>query len=996
MKKYLLSVCIMSLLGATNAMASTPINGEDYISGGTFDGLEIGPQGNVHLCQQKDNSCINKISPFNVTIKEDLAINGGSVEMKSASIEQTEENRTQGVVLKNQAKVTMEHSDIISNSRLELNSGSSLNVGGASSLNIHGNKTNENTGNQNEQTITPGEIKIQDGSSVSLRAGELSITENGETVKIMEDTTVNGNSILNIDNSSLLMRSYKKDGVTLDTNFIVTDDITISQSNVQMEGPALNILKTTQGNVIITDSAIIGQNDCDNNTVVASENLVVSNNVIPVIELPPEETQGDSETNTENNTETENGTEGGTETGTETGTEIKPETEESAPKEPVTNNNNALMNVTLVAGKNMTLDTRGTNVNALAGKDMTIDGTYVNLNAKAGTNGSGNVVINADINGGSLEAATNIDYQTGNAVLSGLKATQTTIQKDVDVTLSYGVGGGDVIVYGTLTMNNFKLTQGTTNNINVINSKLNTTWNNEIAGNLILENSKMTMKKDNNSDGWVRVGDFSNTANSNGNVIITNSIVDIDTSYIEASGTVNIDSNSKITIRISGEPIANKSTYGHIIADTLNIENGAKMVLTVDGDAVTKGKTLNYELFDANTQNGSIALQQNSRYTYVDKGDGTYDITLNKTASDMAGEQTGSEELSGMAGSLLDGAASDNKFVQHLNELSQTPGREKDFADGLEILAPSMAAYVSALATDTTRQIYNVIGDRFDRDSYRSRRTRTSMPSNSLWAQGLVSSAEFEGARAFETESKGGAIGFDVDPCHGCRVGLGYAYTMSDITSKGREIDVDSHTAIVYADLQSDPMFFNVIASYTRSMYNESKDVIGLMANADYDVDVLAAQAMLGYDMGAIRLSRNWRTGSFIPQIGFRYMNIKQKGYTDSADQMVSDAEAQTMTGIAGLHYTADYKMGPVIFYPDLHAAITYDFVSDELSATSSLAGSNPYTITAERLDELGVELGAEVGLRIANRVDIALSYLGMFRKDYTNHTGFANLRYRF
>ena len=81
----------------------------------------------------------------------------------------------------------------------------------------------------------------------------------------MEDTTVNGNSILNIDNSSLLMRSYANDKVALNTNFIVTDDITISQSNVQMDGPALNILKTTHGNVIITDSAIIGQNDRNNN-----------------------------------------------------------------------------------------------------------------------------------------------------------------------------------------------------------------------------------------------------------------------------------------------------------------------------------------------------------------------------------------------------------------------------------------------------------------------------------------------------------------------------------------------------------------------------------------------------------------------------------------------------------------------------------------------------------------------------------------------------------
>ena len=1054
MKKYLLSVCVLSLLHTTQVMASTTIeNGkEDYSTNQSFEGLDIGPGAQIRFCPLDDKgNCDPKGGTLNFTVENDLVQNGGTVSMNTANLSQTTSNRTQGIVLKNDASFSMENANITSKSRLELNSGANMVVGAASNITITGDTTQASNG----QTV-PGEVKIID-SSLSLNANTFEIEgkpvlDLSDATKVIEETQTNddGTSVVTKTKTAIetttitkegdkyIKTVIKKDdtGTTTTKTEIKVGDTTVSNNSVlTAENAVINLsakeeeidLDGSECKTTTTTETIIKDKEGKENSSKESATKTDKTEGTKVEVALSSRIQADSDINLKNSSINMNVSKAGQEreaqnvmysggsiTLTETTVKAPNKATENAEYilEPditlakwngdldtiaaqndfvISNTKATLTGVGLEAGNDMTLKTNATSISANAGNNMTIQGDYQGLVAATGNN----MVINASINGGGLVAGEKIDYQSGKAYLSGLYAKETTVHKGVDLTLSYGYGGGDIIVNGTLAMENFQLTNkdaynnaynSATNNVYINNSSFNATWNNEIDGDLKLTNSTMNMKKNANNDGWLKVND----------VNVVNSDVDLDAAYIESSGTISIDKNSTVSIRIAGNPTADKQNYGHIIADTLNIENGAKMVLTVDGDAVTKGKTLNYELFDANTQNGSIALQQNSRYTYVDKGDGTYDITLNKTASDMAGEQTGSEELSGMAGSLLDGAASDNKFVQHLNELSQTPGREKDFADGLEILAPSMAAYVSALATDTTRQIYNVIGDRFDRDSYRSRRTRTSMPSNSLWAQGLVSNGEFEGTRAFETESKGGAIGFDVDLCHGCRVGLGYAYTMSDITSKGREIDVDSHTAIVYADLQSDPMFFNVIASYTRSMYNESKDVIGLIANADYDVDVLAAQAMLGYDMGAIRLSRNWRTGSFIPQIGFRYMNIKQKGYTDSADQTVSDAEAQTMTGIAGLHYTADYKMGPVIFYPDLHAAVTYDFVSDELSATSSLAGSNPYTITAERLDELGVELGAEVGLRIANRVDIALSYLGMFRKDYTNHTGFANLRYRF
>ena len=1024
MKKYLLSVCVLSLLGAGNAMAdNVAFVGTDTVDT-DLSGTVLSFSKNSDFTagpKDEDDDIIVHNDHLQWGFSERVLSDGGKANLTSVDLTVHSVKDTEGIVLKNNSDFTLLDSTINSASRLEINSGSSLSLGKNSSVMIfdeqatsaenapakvilknaslslesgsleqQNDKTlddSTHTDNGTKEVITTTYTKDPSTGKIikteKIEAFDGTITETTSTVAtngtgLFSETNLtkanDDDYAMIIDSSSVNLTSTddkiflgtitktttieeeqsktetKKDGdevaISHESAIEVAGDIAISNSTINMtavvdkdlqDSKTRNVIASTQGNITITDTTIKGSNPFTSFYETESYgNLVLARNESMYDRIV-------------------------------------------AAKDLTLNNTSATVSdMVFESGGNMILNTNGSKITANSGKTLDIKGKYDNLLAAA----QKDITVNADIKGGGLATKENINWQTGSGDLQHLTANKTTVSNVSDLSLTSGSGTSDVDAYGKLSMYFFTLN----GDVYSENSSVNIDWGNTINGNLTLNSSDLTMAKNDTQNSVFKVK----------NLTATDSALDLDTAHIESSGTVQID-NADITVRIATNENDNAG-FGHITADKINITNST-LGITVDGGVFKNaGDSKDYTFFNGTTSNSLDieTLRSNSRYVFTDNQDGTWRVEMIASASDMAGEQTGNEELSGMAGSLLDGAASDNKFVQHLNELSQTPGREKDFADGLEILAPSMAAYVSALATDTTRQIYNVIGDRFDRDSYRSRRTRTSMPSNSLWAQGLVSSGEFEGDRTFETESKGGAIGFDIDPCHGCRIGLGYAYTMSDITSKGREIDVDSHTAIMYADLQSDPIFFNVIASYTRSMYNESKDVIGLMANADYDVDVLAAQAMLGYDMGAIRLSRHWRTGSFIPQIGLRYMNIKQKGYTDSADQTVSDAEAQTLTGIAGLHYTADYQMGPVIFYPDLHAAVTYDFTSDELSTTSSLAGSKPYTITAERLDELGVELGAEVGLRIANRVDIALSYLGMFRKDYTNHTGFANLRYRF
>ncbi len=967
MKKYLLSACILSLISTSHAWAYSIDNWTEISSSHDYDNLGIGPNATAHFCAKKDGSCSNAATPIKFNVSEDVAINGGTVKLTSADMTQKEENRTQGVILKDGADVSLDRGTLETNSRLEINSGSVMTVGSNSSVSVTANTTASSPSQGTNDLPTPGEIKIENNSVLNLESGTIAL-EDGSV--LANSTTVSGNSVLSIKDSSLNM----KDHAAVATSLTVEDDITLSNAKVSMSGVsgALNTIRTTTGDIIITDSAILGTGNVTNN-IIAAGDIGIFNNEIPTVEVEIEkEETGDTDTNTEN--------------------------EEEDKIETITNGNNALTNVSLSAGNDIALYTNGNNVSATAGRDITLIGDYTNLHATAGLNNNGNMTVNADIKRGSLVAGSNIDYQKGIAVLNGLNATKTTIQEEADITLSYGTGGGDIVSYGTLTLENFQLIDGLSNNIDVVDSELKASWNNEIAGNLTLENSTMSMKKNSTTDGWIRVGSAENLPNrsSTGNVSIKNSIVDIDTAYIEASGSININAGSTIIMRIAGAPISDKSTYGHIIANEINIENGAKMVLTVDGDALSKGETRNYELLNVAPTNGKLTLEENSRYSYVDKGDGTYDITLNTTASDMAGEQTGNDNLSDMAGSLLDGAALDNKFVQHLNTLSQTPGHEKDFAEGLETLAPTITPYITALANDTVRQIYNVIGTRYDKTSAASRRIRTNEPNTSMWVQGLASTAEFDSDHYFETESTGGAVGFDVDPCPGCRIGIGYAYTQSEIEALNRTADVDTHAAIIYASLQGNPVYLNAFATYMRSMFDETKDVIGLTATADYDVDVIAAQAMIGYDLGPIRLNRRWKTGSFMPEIGARYTQVKQKGYTDSADQKVSDADATTVTGIAGMHYTADYRLGNFIFYPDLKAAVTYDFVQDEMTNTISLSGGSDYRLTAERLDKLGFELGAEAGIRIGNNAEVGLNYLGIFKKDYTNHSGLVNLKIKF
>lgn len=821
------------------------------------------------------------------------------------------------------------------------------------------------------------------GGSVAVNGSKPSESGGGPS-RLIQTTPNSTQGLLLRDGASLSVSTYG--GVELQSKLDLNTGTTLSVAAGDKESPAGYV--STTADAIADNATISGGGDVSSKTLTATNNSSLSANF-----TVQEDADISDSTLSSASVSSVNGA--------------------------ITVLDSAVSASSLNAKTDLTVNTAQTVSGSFAaGNDVLFTADASSANISAGHD----AIIDGNIASGRVAAGQTVDFKSGTHTLSGLAGTNIIQPNNVDLTLAWGSGKGDLDAKGALTLTNFKMTDGPSNITFSASEKgaegssenagsLTLSWNNEIDGNLtVSDGAQMTMLKDTQTDGWLKLDNFS----------ISNSTLDMNSTYIQANGdagdngVITIGDNTSVTLRVTGPQDVDGYNYGHMIADTIQIsDNNTALNLILETGALANGASDTYKILDANhivnanntAESGQFtSLSQNNRYIFEYLGNGEYKITNTASAADIAGENSDDARILDMASAWLDSAPFEQgtaayEMAEHLNTLSQTQGMEKTFVNALDALAPTSAPYISALAEDNTRQFFNVIGTRLEKDTRPtwSSAYRRNQKSDSLWFQGLGSSAKYSHASGFDIKSYGGAVGIDTDPCSGCKFGVAYAYTASDIDGSNRTVDVDSHAAAVYADFSGESAYMTLIASYTRSSFDEKKDVAGLSVKADYDVDVLAGQAMIGYDLGSMRIAQTIRTGNLIPEAGIRYMYLKQKAYTDSAEQKVDSADAQTLTGVIGAQYTINNHLGKgVVFYPNLKAALTYDIIQDELESTVHLPNHYGYKISEKRMDKLGAELGAELGFKFGNVIDLSISYLGTFKKDYTDHTGFVNLKAHF
>lgn len=490
--------------------------------------------------------------------------------------------------------------------------------------------------------------------------------------------------------------------------------------------------------------------------------------------------------------------------------------------------------------------------------------------------------------------------------------------------------------------------------------------------------------------------------------------LDIGTNALHSGGDKGVDGegvhfkdNSTLAFTVT-----DKDTYGKIYANYVNIsENGTNLNMTLNGAALAKGETTTLKLFNGEDSDkveieGKFAnLSQNSRYEFKDNGDGTFEVKSVGSATDAVVDAGGSANNAGTAEAWDSVSSSTSSPVaaavtEKLAQLSNSTNaaEQKAYVAALTAVAPEVAPMVQQTQSENANQVFGAVSTRLTGGSISTGGEGMAsgdsiLKRGAMWVQGLFNKSKLDDtskAKGFDADSSGIAFGAEKFVTDDTKVGIGYAYTNTDIDGFMRDTDVDTHTAIVYGEYKPNNWYVNGIATYGWSDYEEKKSVAGVGVKADYDVETFGLQAMTGYDMQV-------KGFGLTPEAGLRYVHIKQDAYKDSADQKVSGNDSDILTGVIGAKISKNFELSNGMnIKPEARIAATYDLMNDDVNSVVTLANGSAYAVEGEALDRFGMEFGAGVTAEVNDNVELSLGYEGKFREDYQDHTGLINAKYKF
>ncbi len=480
--------------------------------------------------------------------------------------------------------------------------------------------------------------------------------------------------------------------------------------------------------------------------------------------------------------------------------------------------------------------------------------------------------------------------------------------------------------------------------------------------------------------------------------------LDIGTNTVNATD-VDFKENSTLKFTVAGKE---DGSYGKIKADTINVSNtGTKLDLTLNSSVLAKDEAKDFTILDGSVTGDFAELSENSRYKFEKIGNGVYKITGTATASDTAIESGGTANNAGTA-TAWDSVSLDNpsgsvqgqvaNVLAELSNKTNTATGKKAYINALTAVAPEVAPMVQQTQSETANQVFGAVGTRLTGGSVSTGAQGMSSGDNifkrgAMWVQGMFNKSKLDDtskAKGFDADSNGIAFGAEKFVTDDTKVGIGYAYTNTDIDGFMRSTDVDTHTAILYGEYKPSNWYVNGIATYGWSDYSEDKNVAGVGVKADYDVETFGLQAMTGYDM-------NINGFGLTPEAGLRYVHIKQDAYKDSADQKVSGNDSDILTGVIGAKVSKSWELeNGMNIKPEVRVAATYDLFNDDVNSVVTLANGSAYTVNGEALDRFGMEFGAGVTAEVNDNVELSLGYEGKFREDYQDHTGLINAKYKF
>ena len=603
-----------------------------------------------------------------------------------------------------------------------------------------------------------------------------------------------------------------------------------------------------------------------------------------------------------------------------------------------------------------------------------------------------------------IKVDTNLGALTGNWL--SVSGNGKTI--DGDGKQGIGLSNGQTLTLNNVSLKGFSGAAVDNNGVLKINSDVDSVIDGQISGSGKIEvngssnimfNQDVAAKNFDFNSGNISLASGRELKNVE-NLTVDNGALNVGLQTVELQNAV-FNDGSVVAITV------NRDKNGLLQAENLRINGGTLKATLGQGvvDMHNQSKTLTLLASDNEFSNNFADTADNNMYRF-EKGEkaGDYIVRLVKTAEDVSRENGGTENNVNEAGAWVDGAqfkagSVSADVADKLADLAQNDAAA--FNEALTALAPSDAPLVLPSSQNHNTQIFNAVRQHLtETGKYRkyglSSGDALSLNGISVWAQAMGGKSKLNKNHqvyGFKTDSYGMAAGVDKKLSSAVKAGLGYSYFYDDIKGFNRDTDANTHTAFVYAEYRPNKWFLNGMASYGWSRYDETKHVLGNDYKAKYDVNNMGLQATTGY-------TANVALVDIQPEVGLRYNHIRRDAYKDTAEQSVKAENMDILTSVAGVKVGSNLiscvGTRSVRWRPEARLAATYDIVSDKENSVVSLQNGSSYVVNGQRLNRFGVEAGADVVFYLLPEMESTFGYEGQFRKDFQNHTGYVNLKYKF
>ncbi len=615
---------------------------------------------------------------------------------------------------------------------------------------------------------------------------------------------------------------------------------------------------------------------------------------------------------------------------------------------------------------------------------ITNDGKLTSSNSKLGTVTNNNSLTSTE------DTITSLD-NTGNATLTG--SMVTTVENKGTGTLT--VQGNSVIEnasnLGTINVDNSTFASVENNNQMIATGNLSIT--NALTGNGTLTMNGATL---NVKDGF---------ATSN-NLVSNNMQFGEDIKTIEVANlTVQNDTNLDIrNIDVTAQEITlengstlnvqlnDRSDYGSLIGTNLISEEDSK----IDFDL---GENFEMGLYNVLKMDAisslPTAVHNDEGFNFLDLEDGRYSF-ISKDSSKISNQYGSDKNQTAAIIALHEGRGTNELFNKAQTELiehlqSGNAALIKKAVKALDNLGGNVSPVVQSIASSHFKGITDAVSDQVKLSSKVEGTSGGDETQNAqVWVKALYGHAKYDDKGDFKANETGFVAGIQKQITDTLTVGVGYAYGYADIAQSGRDTTAQTNTGFAFARYQPNKWFVEGVVSYSRSQYEESKNILSTASDGMYNVDTFAVQAMAGYDFSC-------RDLIITPKLGLKYMDINQEAYVDSLDTHIDNNTYRYMTAMAGIDIRAPYKTVHGLYIrPTAGVMFGYDIISDDTGSINTLSNGAVYTAEGNALDRFSTNVNLGIDAELGDLTTLSVEYLGSFRKSYQEHGGMMKLKQNF